>query len=93
MLEAMLVVDEKPQSSVIHIDTEMLAAPLQVPMLPLHGPPGQRVSVPMIGFACKGRSSQNEFPSRCAIAIWICLMWCSFHPMGLMEEMYLHLGV
>ena len=27
MLEAMLVVEQKPQSSVIHIDTEMLAAP------------------------------------------------------------------
>ncbi len=27
ILEAMLVVDEKPESSVIHIDTEMLAAP------------------------------------------------------------------
>ena len=41
-------------------------------MLPLLGPPGQRVSVPMIGFAYKGRSSRNEFPSRCAIVIWIC---------------------
>ena len=61
MLEAMLVVDEAPTSSVFHIDVEMVSAPASGSIAVLRGPHGRQPSSLRIGSDFRSLCSRNEF--------------------------------
>ena len=74
MLEAMLVVDDVPSSSVFHIDTEMVAAPASGSL----SAPAWATRPSTVDandwVRLKRPCSPSASPSRCAIVILICSM-------------------